>query len=482
MMALDDYAKSLEPKARELLRSPGLLFKLQETITREEAEKGFVVGEEKNAALLLFCIIQKQSVEVRGSSSGGKNNVVEAVLRIVPAHWVKTLGASTDKALRWLDEDTRILYMKERKGLSGFGGKESGAEYDAKLVISEGKIGLAFVARDPETGRMRTEVNPHVIDMLISTTTDIVASPELENRLEVITVHDDRATTAKVRDAKLEKASMWPSEMRDYSDEENIAGKAVALIDSEAPKHVIVPFGPVLARILREETTTTRRHTDKLLRMIRACTRLHYLQRPIVQDRDRKVLIALPADLAIVLEVGAEMIQDTMGAISGKMSQLVELARTLSKEGSQITRPALQNLARKQKLDELTGRTTISELVRELTERGIFRLMQDEEGNAVKLNRAFCYVLNEADGELMQIDAAGMVFEACAALEAWLEDNADRPGLIHTPAAYCGFTWSEADSRPIGADGKREAPTDANGGNSRPDVVVPEVDSEVPTA
>jgi hypothetical protein len=397
--------------AREKLREPGLLGFLLETITKAEAFTGFLLGEDENALTLLLNVVEKQSTEVRGMTAGGKNSLVDAVMSILMPQWVEKVTGMTDKALRHLkDKHLRILYVAERRGVPT--GEESTADYDVKVSISEGVISTLTTNR--ETGE--TEKLEVHIDQFIFTSTDLRAPAELENRLDVIQIHDTTEQNARVRDAKLSKAAMLPSQARDYSENVKVAQAMMYLIDEEAGNlRVVVPYGPALSRILHDDETAVRRHTDKLLRMIRASARIHYRQRPIIMDGSTRFILAMPVDLFIVLGIAESSLSTTFGSVTSKMLQVVKFAKTLDP----ITTDGLLKAARADKKSELGSRDMVQKVVKELREKGILAAKFDQEGKQVKsYHGAYVYTV-EGSAESLSIDSRLILEEAAKEFEAW---------------------------------------------------------------
>ncbi|HLQ03338.1 MAG TPA: hypothetical protein VK114_00960, partial [Nitrososphaerales archaeon] len=358
-------------QAVEWLESPSLLYNLQEAISRREAQQDYLVGEEDNAIQLLFDVIQKQSVEVRGESGGGKNTLCDRVLSIVPPEWYRKIGGLTDKSLRYLEPSVRILYIAERRGL-GLGDLESTPEYDMKVSISEGELTYLEVVRDKESGEQKTVERTVRVGQFITTSTE-PAFAQLENRVDVIQIRDDVAQNEKVRDEQLRKAGTFPWDAKSYDEQVKVAQYCVRMVDRETGGlDVLIPFGDCLKPILRTEATSVRRNGLKILNMVEACAKVHYRQRPRVKSRGQEVIVACPLDLMIVLNIAGRNLEQMLSEATPKMVSVFELAREVDGRKDKITTPTLLALAREKKLSQL-GRRSIQDTVRTLTERGILR-------------------------------------------------------------------------------------------------------------
>jgi len=416
-------------EATAWLEDAGLLHHIQDVICQRNAEKGFVIGEEDNALQLYFDIIQNQSVEVEGQTAGGKNNLVDAVLRVCPSEWYRKLTSITPKYLRYLKENPpRILYIAERKGLEN--GQETTAEYDIKVAISEEGLTVGFVA-NTDTGSESKE-NEVKVGAFITTTTDIEGPEELDNRLDGIHVHDSNELNAEVRDAKLRKATQFPWEKADYSHERKVAQRVTRLIDKEAPKEVVIPYALALKQILGADKTAVRRHTDKILNMIRASARIYYRQRKIVEGQDgQRCLIANPLDLLIVLNVAGENLRQKFDALTEKMVLAIDLCRELAKGDKPITTSALLALAKETKLSQLSGLRTVQGLAKALRERGVLVPKFNPDGAPAKGERgAQVYDLEEENVQVNMIDTQKVMAAADEQSAAWFASQS--PNLSFT--------------------------------------------------
>lgn len=427
----------LEMKVLEWLQDPGLLYRLQEAIAQREASKDYLVNEDDNATQLLFDIIQKQSVEIRGETGSGKNALVDAVLRIVPETWWRKVAGLTDKSIRYLPSDVRILHVVERKGMEN--GEDSGLEYDMKVSISEGKLTYLYVDKK----EMVTKESVVDVGQFITTGTG-PAFNELENRFDVIQTRDDREQNARVRDTQLAKATLFPWQSRKYEAELRIARKVVEHIDRETRSiGVIVPFARALTPLLRAEQQAVRRHAPKLINMIEACARIHYRQRPIVEGPgSERCLVALPLDLLVVLHVGRSNIAQMLGEMSSKMLLTTGLCKELSERQEQVTAPNVHALARERKLAELSSPRTVQYLIRALVDIAILRQRYDREGKAVKAyHGALVYDL-VGDGSFHELDISQIMAQATIELDAWYGTNRE----IRLPPLERFYTFAPLDS------------------------------------
>jgi hypothetical protein len=165
----------LRSAALDLLRDPHFLFRVG-----QQLEAKGVVGERTNRLILFLAAVTKDfgpvSVLVKGPTSSGKNQLVRAVVNLVPPECVVTRTSMTPKALAYGSQSLRgkILYLQEYRS-----GRDR--NYLARLLQSEG--GLAH-EHTVSKGRDRTTnlAGRSGAPVIFSTTTDEKVYPDDETR------------------------------------------------------------------------------------------------------------------------------------------------------------------------------------------------------------------------------------------------------------------------------------------------------------
>jgi len=342
--AQEKEKEEIDPEIRleavKFLEDPCLLYRIHNA-------QGNVQGEDNNKVLLPILNWAKQSFEIEGETAAGKNTIVDSVLSLFPkSSWEKATGL-TDKALRYLGETLRTLYLAERR--SAKTGEESTAEFDVKLVISEGELMVLVTISDPEDPkRFKTERIRTKIENVILTSTELAIPPELQNRLWVVRADESKEQNIRVRDAKLQGKERLPSERLDFSREKKIIQAAFGIAEEEAPKDVVIPHATLLTPLLDEKETRVRRDTDKLTLLIEGITRLFYRQRPIILNGgDRKVLVSTPEDFWIAWKIGETAIKETFADMTEKDVQVLKWCKELDKDQKQITTKTLAELTKR---------------------------------------------------------------------------------------------------------------------------------------
>lgn len=416
----------------DLLKDPALLGRVVDAITAP-ASRDPLIGEDDNVVQLILVIQAKDSAEVRGLTAAGKSALVDHVLSAYRA-WKKIAGMS-DKALRHLPEGIKILYIVERRGIeSGKSGKykdETTSEYDVKVSISEGRVTFLEPQYDKAAKRWVTVENSLEIDSFILTTTEVTGPAEYENRIHVLQVHDDEAMNARVRDSQLDRAKSFSWDKKDYTSERELVTKALAYVDQKGPMpdDVALPFAEALRQMLSAKSSAVRRNTPKLIKLVKACARLHFLQRELTSDG--RGVVATPEDLALVLYTGAGSLEASLSAISEKAKIVLDICRELEKAKLHITTERIRANAG-DKLPQLGSKKTIRRLVGTLSEAGALTTSSEKEG---KFN---VYEVEPRVDSFVCLDVAKILRDAWAEYDDWVEagkEYLDRPPLpcLHVP-------------------------------------------------
>ncbi|MGH2638799.1 MAG: hypothetical protein ACRDF4_05885, partial [Rhabdochlamydiaceae bacterium] len=306
--------------------------------------KSFATINETDSILyILLCTIEGESKEIRGESSSGKGTIADEACSYLPPTWYKKITGVTDKALRHLPSEIKMLYIAERRGLkSGSTDDESGAEYDVKLMISEGCLSVLQTVKDPnsETGFTTKERTIHVGSFLLTTTSEL-SLDEYDNRFHILNARDDPDQNRRVVEAIAENAELLPWKRSTNSGMKKIVQKMFDLIVSDAPKEVVIPYASQLTDSLDFSRSFIRRNIKKLFALIRASARIHYCQRPIIRDMTegtRSAVVALPEDLNVVLSIGDRALRSTFNVLSETMIDTLVVCIELSSESEEITK------------------------------------------------------------------------------------------------------------------------------------------------
>jgi hypothetical protein len=445
-----------------LLEDPALLGRLVEAVTAPESADP-LLGEDDNAVQLTLVIQAKDSAEVRGLTAAGKNALVDHVLSVYRT-WKKTAGMS-DKALRHLPEGIKILYIIERRGIESGQSRmykdETTSEYDVKVSISEGKIAFLESRYDQKAKKWVTVEIPLEIDSFILTTTEVTGPAENENRIHVLQVHDDEAMNARVRDSQLDIARSFSWNKKDYTADRELVTKALAYVDKNGPKpdDVILPVCGALRQMLSAKSSAVRRSTPKLIKLVKACARLHFLQRELTADG--RGVVATPEDLAFVLYTGAGSLEASLSAIPEKAKIVLDICRELEKAKLSITTERIRANAG-DKLPQLGSKKTIRRLVGTLSEAGALNVSSEKEG---KFN---VYEVEPLSDSFVHLDVAKVLRDAWAEYDDWVAAGKE---YLDSPLLSCPPVSEQTEQNLTPIDGQSTNLADNPRMSSNPDSV-----------
>jgi hypothetical protein len=162
---------------------------------------------------------------------------------------------------------------------------------------------------------------------------------EYDNRFNIVNSREGKEQSKAVVSAVLEEAQTVPWKRRDSRSQKEMIRRAFEKVDNEAPREVVIPYAKDMSECLDYGKDHIRRNVKKLLALIRACTRLHYLQRPVItnEDDDSRALIAFPEDLLMVLSMGERTLESTFSVLTKSQLETYEICNKLYTEGREIT-------------------------------------------------------------------------------------------------------------------------------------------------
>jgi hypothetical protein len=269
-----------------------------------------VVGEETNLLVGYLATISRKAerpfgVVVQSSSAAGKSTLADAVCQLVPEEDLASYSAVTGQALYYVgaaDLAHKVLAVAEEQGASR-------ASYALKLLVTEGHLSIASTGKDTTTGKLRTrsyQVAGPVALVLTTTATDI--DPELQNRLVVLGVDEDRAQTRAIQAAQRQAVTLDGLVAR--LQRERIVARhrnAQRLIE---PLPVVIPDAGGI--VFPDHATRHRRDHQKLLSLICASALLHQHQRCQdtieVGDRTVRYVEASPDDVALGVRLAEQVL------------------------------------------------------------------------------------------------------------------------------------------------------------------------------
>jgi hypothetical protein len=320
-------AEALTPERRaaaeEFLLRPTLLFDVHEAMADH-------IGDDEQKVVGFLIIVGGLSVEVQALRSSGKSDLVKKILRCLPQEWWEEFSGMSDKALRYLGKHIRILFFSER-GAMQHRGEETTAAFDAKIIMSDGKLSVLVPVKDKDTGEIRSQPVVSEVKNIVTTSTRLDIPEELDTRLLIMNVDESERQNERFVKHFLHEVATLKSDRQNLSKTKTLVSDAVRLFDEEAPKNVVIPYAERLSGLLDMTDPRVRRDVQKLTTLIECVTRFHYKQRPIIvqQVGDEQVenVVWTVADLALVIEVGLDTWLQTC---SGLTQQVITALRVVS--------------------------------------------------------------------------------------------------------------------------------------------------------
>jgi len=308
--------------ALELLRSPDLLTRIEQDLTRCG-----VVGEATNKQVAYLAALSRKldrplAVTIQSTSAAGKSSLMDAVLALVPEEERIKYSAMTGQSLFYMGETDlqhKILAIAEEEGASN-------AAYALKLLQSEGELTIASTGKDPTTGELKTQayqVKGPV--MILLTTTAIDVDEELLNRCLVLTVDEGRAQTQAIHAAQRDRRTLQG--LLAKADKQAILTLHQNAQRLLQPLAVVNPYARHLSFI--DDRTRTRRDHEKYLTLIDSLALLHQHQRPIKTvihngEPIRYVEVSLD-DIAIANRLAHEVLGRTLDELPPQTRKLLRL-------------------------------------------------------------------------------------------------------------------------------------------------------------
>lgn len=330
----EEFDADTVAKAQAFLNDPMNVLQVEDALSDVVKENIFMMS-------LFILIVSGQSVQVGGESSTGKSHMTDVVLACFPKKWIKMLTGVSDRTIRYLAKDIKILYIKEMKGTNVGTDKESSAEFDIKQGISEGQLDIDVTIKDPKTGKFKTQNVKTKFGCFISTTTDVGIAPELQNRMWEITTKD--SISREVAHHIIKQASLPEDERTTKEPERKIIRCAMEIMDAEAPNKFIIPYPETLIKIMDMfgNQPRIRRDASKLLKVIQGFAKLNYRNRPVYESKNTKSIVCMPIDLYWAVKYLWPAILGTFSGSTKRSVEVWEAVKKITDAGKRLDSTAL---------------------------------------------------------------------------------------------------------------------------------------------
>ena len=323
---IEQYNREEEETAEKLLNSEEILPKVEDALAE-------VIGETKNKVCVFLLELTDQSIQIGAQASAGKNWLVDHVAELYPKQHIFKITGTTDKAIRYLPDQVGTLYVAEWRA-TGKKDEETTAQFDLKLVISEGKLRILTVIKDKEKGRWVTKILENdSIKNIISTTTDVKIPQELNTRIWHLSLDETHEQTQRILEHGLKQISLPPSKRMAKEKEKKIFRCAMKKLLSEEVKGYIVPYAEYLNKFFSLHKVRVRRDKDKLLKAIESVASLHRRNRPRLEE----YIICMPEDLYWAWQYMDRAISGTFSEKEDRFLGNWKLAKEILNRGKDLT-------------------------------------------------------------------------------------------------------------------------------------------------
>jgi len=297
--------------ALELLREPRFLFRVGQRI----AEMG-IVGEVQNRLTLFLAALTKDSkksvsVLVKGPTSSGKNNLVRAVVRLLPPEWVVVRSSLTTKALAYGSESLsgKILYLFEYRG-----GRD--AQLLTRLLQSEGTLLHEHTVMDG--GGRKTQVAHREGDPVILTTcTDERVYADDETRFLSIRADASAAQTRSVLRSKFERRVIESDSVP-----VSVWQEACRILSREKIEFIYPDWLRQVGELIPSGEPRARRDADRFLSFLEAVARCRSFSDGR-RENSNEIQISL-ADYAVAYEILSDAFSSTYRGVHPQALKVAE--------------------------------------------------------------------------------------------------------------------------------------------------------------
>ena len=330
----DDEARreGLEAAAEPVLASPDPL----ELVSASIRAAGY--GGDLRPALLCYLAATSRLLGMRdgampvhllllGPAGAGKSYTLKVVLDHLPPEAVYQIDAGSPRVLIYDTAELahRLVVFGEADSLPA--GEDNPAASAVRGLLQDHHLHYAVTEKEPRSGgyRVRQIAKPGPTTLITTATRRL--GPQLDSRLFILEVPDDRAQTAA---ALRTQAALELSGSRPAADPALVAYQAY--LQARAPWQVVVPFAAELAEALAGQPTEPRVGRDfaRLLSLVKAAALIRHRRRAC--DGAGR-LLAEPDDYALVYELAAEVYRCSASGAGEKVREVVGAVARLTAAG-----------------------------------------------------------------------------------------------------------------------------------------------------
>ena len=389
-----------------------------------------IVGEKNNKKILFLSCISKDlpsdlhvSSIVISRSSAGKSYLVKNILSIFQKDvmFFTTITEShQNRTFNYLDGKIIFKEQLETKDDKGRLTMES-----IKFLISEGEIKTAL------TEKIDGQWTPKVLEnfgkpVFITTSTNPNIDTETINRLFVLSINETEQQTKQIVSNILEKHSN--PKFDDSWKKKKLELIELVKVYEELAKqttNIMIPFLPKIFHLIPTSNHEIRRDIERIINICKLVAFSHSANRIRIRDEQGKtkfkdqygntedvysyVVIAEPEDMQEALEIGSDVIKQTLNKIDSNSQHVLDIVKELArlKDHEGVT---VNDVSRETKLSS----NRVGEIMRNLVYTNFLR--------RTKESREFLYFISEQEVNTISFDKIDFTKDD---LEKWFNEKYD---------------------------------------------------------
>lgn len=370
------------------------------TIARDMTAMGYI-GEELNKILMYLCASSRKlddpiSVLIISQSSSGKSYLVDTVRRLMPPEEVVAITSLSDQALNYID-DLMHKFLILGEAVHG-----ETVEYQIREMLSGKELSRLVTVKDPETGRMQSEVmrTPVVVSSVMSGTNSAI-NPENASRCFVVNTDESSEQTKRIQESQRYKYSL--EKLKSGGREKDVIIKTHRAAQRLLKKvNIVNDFAPFLnfpVKLMR-----TRRDHDRFMDLIACVCFLRQYQKKEERDGDISFIRCDLEDYKVAYTIMVEgILSSSMKEIPAAVQILYEQMRSFAKQEAKKQALEVTEISMTQRqIREYTGQnqTSVKTGIRQLLDyeyvsvvhggrersKGFYRIRNDDEIHNIDLS------------------------------------------------------------------------------------------------
>lgn len=307
--------------AKENSKNPELL-----KLIHSELDKDHLSDHREKIAVFISCCSayllnpeDRKSIALKGNSSSGKDNAINAALKHFPEEdWIK-LTSATKATMEDDISKYRIIAFSEMNQH-----RENGANADIVESIKQmAEGGVHALKKDALTGFKTTKHSEQEQKSVLYGTTEAETDQELDTRFTIVGIKSDENKNKAVVCAYLKSIS----DIDCVIDKQKLSWIRKLISEYNTQFEVIIPFASILETFFDYKKDRIKRDVKRICCFAKAICWIHQRQRKVIQKNDKSFLIAEPSDLLNAINIFEPFFNLTYEGLDHREQQLLEYIR-----------------------------------------------------------------------------------------------------------------------------------------------------------